>query len=104
MLAVNVEVILIVIVCSKILFVKAVISNSPVAELKLIIGELETGNVPVESQRLYESTQFEEYVVDENYVAMNTFRGVVVDGNDVTYPQKYIRVPIIGVHVTTVDY
>jgi hypothetical protein len=49
MLAVNVEVILIVIVCSKILFVKAVISNSPVAELKLIIGELETGNVPVES-------------------------------------------------------
>jgi hypothetical protein len=49
MLTVNVEVILIVIVYSKILFVKAVISNSPVAELILIIVELEAGIVPVES-------------------------------------------------------
>ncbi len=49
MLTEKVEVILIVIVYSKILFVKAEISNSPVAELKLIIGELETGVVPVES-------------------------------------------------------
>ncbi len=85
MLNMYAEVILIVIVFSKILFVKAVISNSPVAELNIIV-ELETGTVPVKSQRLYESTQFEEYLVDENYVAMNTFRGVVVDGNDVTYP------------------
>jgi hypothetical protein len=42
------EVILIVIVFSKILFVKAVISNSPVAELNIIV-ELETGTVPVKS-------------------------------------------------------
>jgi hypothetical protein len=48
-LAVKVEVILIVIVYSKILFVKAVISNSPVAELKLITVEIKTGVVPVES-------------------------------------------------------
>ena len=49
MLTEKVEVILIVIVYSKILFVKAVISNSPVTELKLIIVELETGVVPAES-------------------------------------------------------
>jgi hypothetical protein len=49
MLTENVEVILIVIVYSKILFVKAVISNSPVTELKLIIEELESETVPVES-------------------------------------------------------
>jgi hypothetical protein len=49
MLTVNVEVILIVIVYSKISFVKAVISNSPVVELKLIIDELEIWDVPVES-------------------------------------------------------
>jgi hypothetical protein len=48
MLTVNVEVILIVIVCSKILFVKEVISNSPVAEFILIIV-LESGIVPEES-------------------------------------------------------
>ena len=49
MLTVNVEVILIVIVCSKILFVNEVISNSPVAEFKLITVELDSGVVPVES-------------------------------------------------------
>jgi hypothetical protein len=46
---VKVEVILIVIVWSKILFVNAVISNSPVAEFKVIIEELKIGDVPVES-------------------------------------------------------
>ena len=49
MLTVNVEVILIVIVYSKILFVNAVISNSPVAESKLIIDDPDYGIVPVES-------------------------------------------------------
>ena len=45
----KVEVIFIVIVYSKILLTKAVISNSPVAEFILIIDELEIGVVPVES-------------------------------------------------------
>ena len=49
MLIENAEVILIVIVCSNILFVKAVISNYPVAESKLITEELVIGVVPVES-------------------------------------------------------
>ena len=101
MLTVNVEVILIFIVCSKILFVNAVISNSPVAEFKLIIVELDSGVVPAESQRLYESTQFEENdVTGENCESINTFRGVV---KDVTYPQKLLVLPTDGVHVTTVD-
>ena len=45
----KVDVILIVIVCSKILLVKAVTSNYPVAEFKLIIEEPDIGIVPVES-------------------------------------------------------
>ena len=49
MLTVKVEVILIVIVYKKILFVNAVISNSPVAEFKLITVELYSVVVPVES-------------------------------------------------------
>jgi hypothetical protein len=60
----DVEVILIVIVCSKISFVNAVISNYPVTELKLIIEELEIAVNPVESYRLYERTQFEANVVE----------------------------------------
>jgi len=48
-LTVKVDVILIVIVCSKILLVKAVTSNYPVAEFKLIIEEPDIGIVPVES-------------------------------------------------------
>ena len=59
MLIENAEVILIVIVCSNILFVKAVISNYPVAESKLITEELVIGVVPVESYKLYERTQSE---------------------------------------------
>ena len=49
MLTVKVDVILIVIVCSKILLVKAVISNYPVVESKLITEEPVIGVVPVES-------------------------------------------------------
>ncbi len=49
-LTVLVEVILIVTVCSKIiLFVNAVISNSPVAEFNFITEELDSGFVPAES-------------------------------------------------------
>ena len=47
--AVNEEVIFIVIVYSKILFVNAVISNSPVAAFKLISEELVIRDVPTES-------------------------------------------------------
>jgi hypothetical protein len=47
--AVNEEVIFIVIVYSKILFVNAVISNSPVATFKLISEELVIRDVPAES-------------------------------------------------------
>ena len=47
--AVNEDVIFIVIVYSKILFVNAVISNSPVAAFKLITEELAIRDVPAES-------------------------------------------------------
>ncbi len=49
MLTQNEEVILIVIVCSNILFAKAVIANSPVTEFKFIIEELDCEINPVES-------------------------------------------------------
>ena len=54
------EVILILIVCSKISFVNARILKSPEFESKFIIEEPDRGIVPVESYRLYESTQNEE--------------------------------------------
>ena len=74
MLSVNVEVIFIVTVCSKILFVNTEISNSPVPEFKLIIEELEIGFVPDESYRPYESSQFEgNDVTGENCETVNTF-------------------------------
>ena len=96
------EVILIVIVCSNISFVKLKTSNYPVAEFKLINGELEIYDVPVESYKLYESTQLEEKVVaEENWGTENIFNGVA---NDVTYPIISVVVPIEGMQVTTVDY
>ena len=65
-------------------FVNARILNSPISELKLIIVELVWEINPVESKRLYESTQNEENVVSgENWETKNTFRGVA---KDVTYP------------------
>ena len=77
-------------------------SNYPVAEFKLINGELEIYDVPVESYKLYESTQLEEKVVAvENWGTENIFNGVA---NDVTYPIISVVVPIEGMQVTTVDY
>ena len=65
-------------------FVNAKILKSPVIESKFIIEEPDRGIVPVESYRLYESTQYEENdVTGENWETENTLRGVV---NDVTCP------------------
>ena len=58
-------------------FVNARILNSPVSELKLINVELDWDIVPVESNRLYESTQFEgNDVSGENWETINIFSGV----------------------------
>ena len=49
-------------------FVNARILKSPVFESKFIIEEPDRGIVPVESYRLYESTQYEENdVTGENW-------------------------------------
>ncbi len=65
-------------------FVNARILKSPVFESRFIIEEPDRGFVPVESYRLYESTQYEENdVTGENWETENTLRGVV---KDVTCP------------------
>ncbi len=58
--------------------------------------------VPVESYRLYESTQYKENdVAGENWETENTLRGVI---NDFTCPKKSLVAPIEGLHSTTVVY
>ena len=65
-----------------------------------MIDELEIYVWPVESYKRYESLHSGKDVDGENWVTENKFIGEV---NEVTYPTKFIVLPIKVVHVTTVD-